>query len=236
VIRGPYGSVFVSAVCDGAGSAAHSEAGARMASATIVGMVEDHFRAGGKISDIDRRVAEHWVLQTAEAVRALARVNAHAEREYASTLLMAIVGTRSAVFVQIGDGAIVVSHGRDDGWSWVFWPLHGEYANQTTFLLSADAIDRMEFEYASRRIDALALFSDGIERMVLHTQTKTVNDAFFDQMMGPVLASPGTGLDRQLSDALGAYLGSAVVDSRTSDDKTLVLATRRARPRTEQRA
>lgn len=224
------GTVFVCAVCDGAGSAAYSDAGAQLAASTFVSLVEQHFISGGELGGIDRKLAQKWVIESADKVRSLARWNGHSDRDYASTLLVAIVGTNGAIFVQIGDGAIVVSHGPEDGWSWVFWPFHGEYANQTVFLLSNDALERMEFEVAPRKIDAVAVFSDGIERMVLHTQTKTVNDAFFDQMLGPVVSSPKVGLDQDLSNALGAYLSSSVVNQRTSDDKTLVLATRRARP------
>ncbi len=120
----------------------------------------------------------------------------------------------------------MVSHGLADGWSWVFWPQHGEYANQTTFVLSADATDVLDFCFAPRRTDELAIFSDGIERMVLHGATKVVNEPFFNQMFVPVRASKARGFDRKLSDKLKGYLGSVVVNARTNDDKTLLMATR----------
>lgn len=231
VVRPPRGGqIFVCAVCDGAGSAAFSDIGAKTASETFVSAVERYLMDGGQLSDVDRVVAASWVREAASAVRAVARLEGNSEKEYSSTLLAAIVGTHCAAFLQIGDGAIVVSHGAADGWSWVFWPFHGEYANQTVFLLSMDALERMEFEFAPRRIDALSIFSDGIERMVLNTKTKEVNNEFFDQMLRPVVSSPKTGLDESLSSALASYLGSRTVNSRTTDDKTLVLATRRARP------
>ena len=223
------GPVFLCAVCDGAGSAAYSDEGAKVASSTFVDLAERHFLAGGHIDEINRALAKRWVSETADSVRALAKSRQHAPREYASTLLGAIVGTNAAVFVQIGDGAIVTSHGPDDGWSWVFWPAHGEYANQTVFVVSENAPQVMEFVYAPRRIDAVGIFSDGIERMVLHTKTKAVNDDFFNHMLAPVISSPGTGIDEKLSAALAAYLASPSVNQRTSDDKTLVLATRRPR-------
>jgi hypothetical protein len=229
IIRTKEGRVLVAVVCDGAGSAAHSEIGSWLASTTFVELVEVHFESGGRLVDIGRDEVVGWIGNTAERLTARAHEDGNSPKDYSCTLIAAIVGNDAAVFAQIGDGAIVVSHGEADGWSWVFWPQHGEYANQTVFVLSANAADAMEFSLAPRRIDEFAIFSDGIERMVLHGATKAVNDSFFDQMFVPVRASTARGLDQKLSEKLRAYLGSAVVNARTNDDKTLLMATRRPR-------
>jgi hypothetical protein len=189
--------------------------------------VEVYFEGGGRVADIDREKVVTWVEATAIRLIDRARDDGNSARDYACTLIAAIVGPDAAVFAQIGDGAVVVSHGEADGWSWVFWPQHGEYANQTTFILSSDATSALEFNLAPRRIDEFAMFSDGIERLVLHKATKTVNDAFFDQMFIPVRASKCRGLDQQLSEKLRGYLGSSIVNARTDDDKSLLMATRR---------
>jgi hypothetical protein len=218
--------VLVAVVCDGAGSASHSEVGSWLASATFVEFVEVHFERARRIADIDRDTVVEWVSSTADRLALRAEEDGNALKDYACTLIATIVGSDAAVFVQIGDGAIVVGHGEADGWSWVFWPQHGDYANQTVFILSANALDALEFDFAPRRIDEIAMFSDGIERMVLHAATKSVNDAFFNQMFAPVRASTAPGLDTKLSEKLKGYLGSAVVNARTNDDKTLLMATR----------
>jgi hypothetical protein len=229
IIRTKQGPVFVAVVCDGAGSAAHSEIGSWLASATFVELVEVHFEKGGGLVEIDRDTVVGWIASTAERLTARAHEDGNAPKDYSCTLIAAIVGNDAAAFAQIGDGAIVVSHGEADGWSWVFWPHHGEYANQTVFVLSANAADVLEFSLAPRRIDEIAMFSDGIERMVLHGATKTVNDPFFNQMFAPVRVSKAQGFDQKLSEKLRGYLGSAVVNARTNDDKTLLMATRRPR-------
>ena len=169
-------------VCDGAGGAAHSEIGSWLASTTFVELVEVHFESGGRLVDIGRDKVVGWIAKTAERLTARAHDDGNSPKDYSCTLIAAIVGNDAAAFAQIADGAIVVSHGEADGWSWVFWPQHGEYANQTVFVLSANAADAMEFNLAPRRIREFAIFSDGIERMVLHGPTKAVNDPFFDQM------------------------------------------------------
>lgn len=232
-IRTKEGQVVVVVVCDGAGSAAHSEIGSWLASTTFMELVEVHFEDGGRLVDIDRTTVADWVGRTADRLIARAKEDENLPKDYSCTLLAAVVGDEAAVFVQIGDGAIVVSHGEEDGWNWVFWPQHGEYANQTVFVLSANAVDELQFDLAPRRIDEFAVFSDGIERMVLHGATKTVNDKFFDQMFAPIRASTARGLDPRLSEQLKAYLGSSVVNAKTNDDKTLVMATRQPRPRSK---
>jgi len=230
-IRGKEGQILVVVVCDGAGSAAHSEIGSWLASTTFVELVEVYFEHGGRLVDIDRSNVAGWVERTADRLIMRAKEDGNSPKDYSCTLLAAVIGAEAAVFAQIGDGAIVVSHGEADGWNWVFWPQHGEYANQTVFVLSENATEALQFDLALRRVDEFAVFSDGIERMVLHGATKTVNDKFFEQMFAPIRASTARGFDPKLSEQLKTYLGSAVVNARTNDDKTLVMATRQPRPR-----
>lgn len=228
IVRTKNGNVFISVVSDGAGSAAHAEIGSWLAATTFVELVEVYLETGGRLIDVDRLKVVSWIEATRACLKRRAHDDGNALEDYYCTLIAAIVGPSAAVFAQIGDGAVVVSHGEADGWSWVFWPQHGEYANQTTFLLSANATEALEFTLAPRRIDELAMFSDGIERMVLHSATKTVNDAFFEQMLAPVRASKSHGLDQKLSKGLKTYLGSTSVNARTDDDKSLLMATRRS--------
>jgi hypothetical protein len=229
IIRAKGGQVFASVVSDGAGSAKHSEIGSWLASTTFIELVEVYFERGGGVIDIDRDRVASWIGETGTRLVSRARDDGNAPKDYSCTLIAAIIGPSAAVFAQVGDGAVVVSHGEADGWSWVFWPQHGEYANQTTFVLSENALAAFEFSLAPLRIDEFAMFSDGIERMVLHGATKTVNDAFFEQMFVPVRASKARGIDQKLSEKLKEYLGSPAVNARTNDDKSLLMATRRPR-------
>ena len=232
VFRTKEGAVLVAVVCDGAGSAQHSEIGSWLASTTFAELVEVHFENGGRLIDIDREKMVGWLEITAERLNARAREDGNESKDYSCTFLAAIVGDEAAAFAQIGDGAIVVSDAAGEGWSWVFWPQHGEYANQTVFILSANAPEALEFCLAPRRIDEFAIFSDGIERMVLDSANKAVNNSFFNHMLAPLRASKARGLDEKLSEQLKGYLSSPVVNARTDDDKTLLIATRCPRKKT----
>lgn len=219
------GEILVLVVCDGAGTAEYSDVGSWKAALTFVELVEVYLDENGSIEHVDRDVACKWIEQVAETLRTHAADQGHVVRDYACTLLAAIIGEKHAAYVQIGDGAIVVSNGPDDGWSYVFWPQHGEHANATNFIVSPNALDVLEFELGSR-ITEIGIFSDGIERMVLHDATRTVHENFFKKMMPPVRASEVDGCDEKLSAALEQYLASPPVCARTDDDKTLILATR----------
>ncbi|MBS0548673.1 MAG: protein phosphatase 2C domain-containing protein [Proteobacteria bacterium] len=221
------GEILVAVVCDGAGSAVHSHVGSKLAAEGIAHQIKTFFELGGQLRGVTRSIVTEWVVATANLVTDRAILDGNSAKDYSSTLLVAILGEDCAIFAQIGDGAMVVSHGEADGWSWIFWPQHGEYANQTVFILSENALDALEFCSAHRPIDEIALFSDGIERLVLHAETKSVNDAFFNQMFVPVRQSATNGEDSTLSAGLQRYLASAPVVARTNDDKTLILATRR---------
>ena len=73
-------------------------------------------------------------------------------RDYASTLLAAVLRHEESVFLQIGDGVIVVQGADRGGWAWVFWPDHGEYANVTSFLSDENAIERVRIECSRRMV------------------------------------------------------------------------------------
>ena len=218
--------MLVAAVSDGAGSAAHSELASRHVVGLLLDIVELYFAYGGVVEAIDRETVLEWLDILVESLTVQAGRRRHRLRDYACTLLVAIVARESAVFFQIGDGAIVVSHGADDGWSYVFWPQHGEYANSTTFVVSVDAQERLMFEPVPRRIGEIALFSDGIENLVLHNASRSVHGPFFDKIMGPVRTTGAPGFDAELSRGLEAYLSSPLICERTDDDKSLILATR----------
>ena len=106
------------------------------------------------------------------------------------------------------------------------WPQHGEYANTTLFV--TDAVARAAFEFCAHPhvVDEVAVFTDGIESLVLHFATKSVHSVFFDTMFAPVRRLAAAGIDRALSDRLAEYLDSPPVCERTDDDKTLLLASR----------
>jgi len=226
LVQTPNGPILISAVSDGAGSAAHSEIGSRAAVTTATYLIENFLEAGGSVRAIGRDGVLSWLAQIQTAISSFASESGASTREFACTLLVAVIAPEEAVFFQVGDGAMVVREEGDDGWAYIFWPQHGEYINSTNFITASNAADVMEFAAVSRCIESFSAFSDGIESLVLHYATKSVHDPFFNNMIAPVRAALHEGLDDGLSASLLNYLNSERVCARTDDDKSLVLATR----------
>ena len=219
--------VLLAAVADGAGSAKRAEAGAQLTCSLAIAAVKGLLASGGSVADVTRPFVEDWLAALRDEVAALAGTEGLAPRDYACTVLSAIIGPGSAVFFQVGDGAIVVSGpGADDAYELVFWPGTGEYENTTFFATEPDAPDHLEHGFFTRPVDEVALFSDGLQRLVLHYESRTAHTPFFRSMLSVVRTAEDNALPG-LSGSLEAWLSSPQVNDRTDDDKTLILATRR---------
>jgi hypothetical protein len=188
------------------------------------------FIEGGELSQITRMFVSEWLTRFQNEVATRAEAAGLQPRDFACTLLAAVLTADAGVFVQVGDGAIVVSCQDDpEEFAWIFWPDKGEYANVTSFATQDDVHESFYFEHRAETFTEIALFTDGLERLALHFQTNSVHSPFFQAMFGPMrVAEAGHSPTR--SEHLAAFLNSPQVNQRTDDDKTLLLATRRAGP------
>lgn len=216
---------MIAAIADGAGSATRAEVGAGIACSLAFQEVESWIRSEGGVCEIDRGQVEKWIDTIRAVISRKAEFDGLSVRDYACTLLIAVVGVQAANFVQIGDGAIVV--GRDSGYAPVFWPEPGEYANMTYFLTDEFAFDHMQFKVESEVFDEIALFTDGIQRLALRYDLQTAHDPFFEPMFARLRSESADAPLDDLTIQLAAFLNSGPINERTDDDKTLVLATRR---------
>src|SRR5688572_17690553 len=223
-------SVFLGVVSDGAGSAPLSQVGARTACRIWRDQAEAVLAGGGGVAAMDRAFADATLARFQASIARIARRIERPLRHFACTLLFAAVDEEHAAFAQIGDGAIVVPRGESAGAprsAWVLWPAHGEYINQTRFATEADAAEHLAFTTLAEPIDELALFSDGLENLVLDMRRKVAHARFFAPMFQSVRRSP-PGRSEPLCRSLERFLASRAVEGRTDDDKSLVLASRRA--------
>jgi hypothetical protein len=225
--------VLLAVACDGAGSASRSLDGATLA---VNGFLKEFSEATSHsgLDGITREFVEDWLSRLRAEIRDRAEVADLSPREFACTLLGAVVGQHRAAFFQIGDGAIVVSNRAEaDDYGWIFWPQHGEFANQTNFVTQDDALEVLEFELGERSVDEVAIFTDGIERLVLDLQEKTAHAPFFRTLFGWVAKTKPAAVNEEIptSEVMGRYLGSKQINDRTDDDKTLILASRRPAPK-----
>lgn len=220
VFRVTEGSILLVAVADGAGSASAAERGAEAATTAALDFLGEAIGAGR----VDYESMLRDAARTArKAVEACASDLVTDVRQLASTLLLAVCGPNGGGALQIGDGVIVVGP-KADGWCWVFWPQHGEYANTTRFLTDDDWESHLQAGPLRAADHRIAVITDGLERLALHYESKTVFQPFFDGLFRPLCETRSIAEAEALRPALEEFLGSDRVTSQTDDDISIVLA------------
>lgn len=210
-------------VCsDGAGSAPLSEEGSRLACELFIRGAAERVALGFSPAAMTSDEATRLCLDIQDGIATRAHALNVTTRELACTLVAAIVSPLGAAFIQVGDGAIVL---RDNGSALrlPFWPDSGEYINTTFFVTDRAIADKIQFAVWPSQVREIALLTDGLQMLCLRYQDRSVHQPFFEPLFRSLRAA-ATGL--ALHEPLRAFLDSPPVNSRTDDDKTLVLAGR----------
>lgn len=158
-------------------------------------------------------VAHHAV--AAEAAR-----HGAPERDLATTLIVLLADADGAAAAQIGDGAVVFVD-EADRMEALTRPPEAEYANETTFLTSPDALKTPQVAFRAGRLTALAVFTDGLQRLALRLPEGEPHPPFFTPLFrfAAEVEDP-TSAQAQLT----AFLKSPRIMERADDDLTLLLA------------
>jgi hypothetical protein len=211
-------------VSDGAGTAPFGGPGAALVCKTIAALARRHFSTFECLPDPD--TLESWVDAARERIAIVAERRELLPRDFAATLVLVVSNASETVVLHVGDGCAVVRDVSRGIWAAATWPDHGEYASTTSFITDGPGA-HIRVSRCQSSISALAVFSDGLERLVLDFRSGEPSSHFFDSMIAPVEQSERQCKDPALSQQLLAYLKSDRVSSRTDDDKTLILAVRR---------
>jgi hypothetical protein len=224
-------STLFGIVSDGAGSAPLSQIGARFACEVILDEARAALASGGGVGALDQEFAYGSLERFQHALARVARRAGRPVRDFACTLLWAACDDQRASFAQVGDGAIVVSAAQPPGawrgFDWVFWPQQGEYVNQTNFAHDPRAFESLQFEARAQRVEELAVFSDGLQGLVLDVRRRVAHQRFFEPMFAAIRGSE-PGRSESHCRSLQRFLASPTIETRTDDDKSLILASRRA--------
>ena len=219
---------FIGIAADGAGCSSDGGTGARIACETLCRHIDDAVRQNeGCLDTIARQDIENWIASCRAAVGEQADKDGRQARDYACTLIGAVVGDDRAVFFQIGDGCIVT--GDAGGYRTVFWPEQGEYANTTYFLTDEAVLNHLNVSLKDTAPDEIALLTDGLQNLVLCYPTKTVHGGFFRPLFDAIKNSPDDEC-RSLSEKFRTFLDRDEIRHRSDDDKTLILAVRTPAP------
>jgi len=246
----PSGAIAI-AVADGAGSAVHSDRGSQVAVAAAIGQLRDRASDllamvaaedaplegnsddepngdlnGDPDGDPDASGAESNAIarDIFDGVLAVLTETAASERwelpELATTLVAIVADRAGVVAIQIGDGAAIVSD-RAGRAVTMTAPDNGEYANETVFVTSKDARDRLQVATWRGEPLHLAAMTDGLQRLALTFPDAEPHLPFFRPLFQFVaqVADPEVACAK-----LADFLASPRVSDRADDDLTLLLA------------
>ncbi|VIO69531.1 hypothetical protein CI1B_27370 [Bradyrhizobium ivorense] len=217
-------SALVVVCSDGAGSAQRSSIGSRIIVRAFCRNVRSYLHAGGTLAGLSREIACDWLDDMRGRIESASKAEGLVPRDFAATLVGCIVGDTNAKVLHVGDGAAVYRKTNSAEWTVASWPSHGEYAS-TTYFVTDDPEPSFQLSEIDGSLSELAVFTDGIEHLVLNFSTQSAFPPFFNQMFSSFKPG-GVGKNRVLSRHLCNYLNGPSVCDKTDDDKTLVLARR----------
>lgn len=219
------GEVLIAVVADGAGSTTDGQIGAQVACEIFTEEVADFLNTkDASIKSLNEDFGRRWISYFQQKIAVTAQGNKKELRDYASTLVGAVIGERSAVFYQIGDGGIVFSvSGEAKSYHFAIAPVESEYVNVTDFVTDETAAERLRFKLVEEAVEDLILFSDGIYAVAVDYQNNQPHEPFLMPMIAPLRkGSAPNGLNEKLEN----FLASPKINEKTDDDKTIILASR----------
>ncbi|RFM28461.1 PP2C family serine/threonine-protein phosphatase [Deminuibacter soli] len=218
----PHEQVLLCCASDGAGSAMFAAEASNRVTQRTMQLLKQWLHNGTVIT-------EALLLQMIETIYdELQAAATHREiplNEFACTLLGCIVYRTSAVFFQVGDGAIV-RHDGNEGYSLIWWPHNGEYQNSTAFIVDDRIASQFKVQLLNEAVHEVAIITDGLQLLALNTETMSPHQPFFADMFKWLRLADDEKKLHILQQKLGDYLNSPVINNRTDDDKTLFLASR----------
>lgn len=215
--------VLVAAVGDGAGSATLGKVGAIVATQTAV---ETICAQQTKLHLIqDEAVWQQILTQALEAAKAAVEAEAAVcglpARDLATTLIITIATPELIAAVQVGDGLAVAG---DHAGNIIALTAaqRGEYVNETTFLVSPNALDTIQVALWRMATSNIAVFSDGLQMLAVNMNDGTPYVPFFTPLFQFMAETED---ENEAKEQLAAFLRSPRITERADDDLTLLLAT-----------
>jgi hypothetical protein len=226
------GNLVIGAIADGAGSARYADMGAQIAVKTTLDYLahldewlsqpQKHswpsFHHPPSQSQV-KRLFEKTTHRVVSNLQSQALSYGYAVDELACTLLAFAATPNWLAAMQIGDGFLVARF-QPASYELLFRPDRGEFANQTTFVTAPNAIAQMQVRVFESCPQFVCAATDGLEHVALHLRSWTAHSPFFKPFEEYLIeTSEPEQHDRYLVD----FLASDRLNSRTDDDKTLLL-------------
>jgi hypothetical protein len=229
-----HGDVVCAVVSDGAGTAARSQEGSKLATQLICEQMceaaERLYRSAGLSPGAVRDAFEHCIIRVRESLHA----RGASLSEFHCTMVAWISTPGGAYIAQIGDsvalstsfkvideaGARQVDFFPGDGCV-IYEPQRGEYSNETHFLTEPDWQSQLRISRVPDAVDAVLLMTDGA--MDIAVLRGKVFRGFLSNLVAKLQCTPDREARRS---TIETWLGAPQTYGVTADDKTLFVAIR----------
>ncbi len=226
-----FNDVIVGAVADGAGSAKYSEIGSKLAVETALkylSKISEYLqkrkgfwqRVSQPLSEIKaKKLFAKTVKQVIAELKNQAANNDYSVHDLACTLLVFVATSEWVIAMQIGDGFMVV-RSQEPEYKLLFEPDKGEFFNETTFVTSANALEEMQVKVISGKQEFICASTDGLEKVAIRLSDWKPHPPFFKPLEEYLQETDKPEDDEKY---VIDFLNSERLNSRTDDDKTLLL-------------
>lgn len=216
------------AVADGAGSALRADKGAEFAVTSSIQYLEEHLEMAH-----ERYVLERGAEMIRNAFHAarhelhhMAECNDVSVNDFATTLILVILTPNYVIAAMVGDG-MGIAELSDGRFKPMFRLPQREYANQMVSITSPQAFDELQIQCYCEPIRSVTLMTDGLinlsceKRVVDGSRELLPKSSFFQAFTDLFYRVPSHEMRRQY---IHATLDGDLINDRTTDDKTLVVA------------
>ena len=210
--------VYVIALADGAGSAKLSHFGALCVVESVTELISENFDILFSMED-GRQVKKIIVEKLVSDIEIKAQELDCTPKDLASTMLVVAVSQDRYIIAHVGDGVIGYLDGV--GLKVASAPSNGEYANETYFITSIDAISKMKlFKGNLNNIAGFVVMSDGTEQSLYNKKNNTLSPAIIKLMQRNII------LDEHAMSSQLRTTFENVITTKTFDDCSIALLSR----------
>lgn len=216
--------VLCAAVCDGAGSAAAADQGARHLAQGVVAALVRRLAQRPELPSLtasDLRDELETIIHALRGeLKACADQAGRALSEYASTLVGVVARPDQGWLFHIGDGLAVACPRAEGAPEQVSRPENGEYANETYFVTGETWQAHLRLTPICEPVSTVVLMSDGAAPFSMQPNLA----GLFRPFMDPVAQYLRSATTAEGDEALAGLLADPRTEAITSDDKTLLIA------------
>jgi hypothetical protein len=214
------GPVAAIAVSDGAGSAVAAEVGSAVAVRTaLLSVLALHRSVCAVTAENASKIVWFGFQHAQKQLSYEAAARGLTLKDLACTLILVVAGPDFVCAGHAGDGAVVLVN-QDDKLITLSKPTNGEFANETALLCCDPNLKVNISRLDGIRPKALAVFTDGLQRLALSLPAHEPHPGFFLPLFRLLEGLTEAEANQLLFD----FLNSARVSGRSDDDRTLATA------------